>query len=75
MNNSKWISIKNELPRQDDSVIVAIVELSGNRNRSISIGCYEGDDWYIELDDFRLPEAVGYRVTHWQHWPELPTLD
>jgi hypothetical protein len=60
MSSKEWISVKDRLPKNHDSVLVV-----GNSIRSTAL--YENGIFY---SDFKLP--LSNEVTHWQPLPEPP---
>ncbi len=72
-NQSKWISVKDELPEENDSVLV----YNGN---FIAIGYYEKN---FKIEDDQSISAIprkwkyndlilDWEITHWQPLPESP---
>lgn len=64
LHESKWIRCEDMLPRDDNDVLVVVMD---NGNREIRIGFFTSICWYTYTDDDKLA-----KVTHWMHLPDLP---
>ena len=58
---SKWISVKDRLPEDQEEVFVCTRSKNGNRNI---------DKGYLSVDRFIHRRSAD--VTHWMPLPELP---
>ncbi len=75
----KWISVENELPEDDEDVLVY-----HSLDDHITVGCFEKDNvsYYIESDgskvytdngwETEIPWAPKGGVTHWMPLPKPP---
>lgn len=67
---TKWISVKDRLPRDNVSVlIVSDIFLSKIRIGSIK---YRSSDYFWEVIDFDYEVLINKEVTHWMPLPEPP---
>ena len=67
MKQMRWISIKDELPKTEELVIVTVTDDSGDTSYTYSCaGWYTGYDnlWVVDNDSCRW-------VTHWMQIPDI----
>ena len=66
MNESKWISVKDRLPKEGERVLVAIEFDKPNfrgEPRTVSIDKIQRGCWLLKC---------ALTITHWQPLPDLP---
>lgn len=74
---SKWISVKEKLPKYDKNVLVYFNECYTTEQKGLAIAqLWPNKQWEISyngLDGYDINSDVK-TITHWQELPNLPDL-